>query len=85
MDGTGGVRVAVEVVERLKEAGRATKGAECDPQSQILVNVMPTSDPVLTLEKTQNRGIGSLAETQPTQSSIDSVTQMAVLRLITMS
>lgn len=74
----GGVRVAVGGGQ--KGAGRAREGAEWHRQGQILINVMPTSDPVLPLMRAQNRGIGFLAETQPTQYSIDSVTQKAVLR-----
>lgn len=46
----------------------------------MLVNAMPTSDSVLPLTKAQNRGTGFPAETQPTQYSIDSVTQKTVLR-----
>lgn len=61
MDSAGGVRIELEAFwwgggGGQKGAGRAIKGAECNQQNQILVNMMPTSDPVLPLTRTQNRG-----------------------------
>lgn len=79
-EGRGAVRIAMGVGVGAEGAGRATKGAEWHQQGQMLVNAMPTSDPVLPLTRAQNRGTGFPAETQPTQYSIDSVTQKTVLR-----